>query len=223
MGRCKLGDFPLGRAEPLNKRVARSPSRLPKVVLMPTRRKPLGYYTLLGVPSSASSQTILRAWRRLSLQHHPDKAPTSQAKGQKTKQQQLLNEAKEVLLSPEQRSRYDEKCCFACSSTLRSREHRRRLSQLEKRVVSAITVGRKHCKKKPNSARGAKGIAKRKITKGPQIARKRVTAKSKCVAVNDSWLILKRKRSERKRDRRLSAVQAVPLSRIRALKLKQSK
>jgi curved DNA-binding protein len=62
------------------------------------------YYSVLGVPRSASAEDIQRAYRKLARQLHPDvnKAPDAQQKFSR------LNEAYEVLKDPKKRQRYDE-------------------------------------------------------------------------------------------------------------------
>ncbi len=60
------------------------------------------YYALLGVAPTAGASEIKRAYRRLARQYHPDlnaEARDEQIKG--------LNEAYEVLSSPEKRKAYD--------------------------------------------------------------------------------------------------------------------
>lgn len=62
------------------------------------------YYDILGVPRNASEQEIKSAYRKLALQHHPDRNP-----GDK-KAEELFKEAAEaysVLGDPEKRRRYD--------------------------------------------------------------------------------------------------------------------
>ena len=59
------------------------------------------YYRLLGVPKSADSTQIKRAYRQKALEHHPDHG------GNICKFHQIQN-AKTVLLNPETRAIYDE-------------------------------------------------------------------------------------------------------------------
>lgn len=60
------------------------------------------YYLTLGVSKSASADEIKRAYRKLAHQHHPDKD-----KGNEEKFKQI-NEAYQVLSSPEKRTQYDQ-------------------------------------------------------------------------------------------------------------------
>jgi molecular chaperone DnaJ len=60
------------------------------------------YYKILGVPKEASQEDIKKAYRRLAHQHHPDKGGGDE---QKFKE---LNEAYQVLGSPEKRKQYDQ-------------------------------------------------------------------------------------------------------------------
>lgn len=59
-------------------------------------------YELLGVPPSADEDAVRQAFRRLALQHHPDRAGD-----QATAYFQLLTEAYRVLSDPEARDAYD--------------------------------------------------------------------------------------------------------------------
>ncbi|NP_001079642.1 DnaJ (Hsp40) homolog, subfamily A, member 4, gene 2 S homeolog [Xenopus laevis] len=63
--------------------------------------KETGYYDLLGVRPSASSEEIRRAFRRLALKYHPDKNPSA---GEKFKQ---ISKAYEVLHDSRKREIYD--------------------------------------------------------------------------------------------------------------------
>eukprot|EP00943_MAST-04B_sp_MAST-4B-sp1_P009130 g9130.t1 len=58
------------------------------------------YYDVLGVPSDASGSDIKKAYRKLALQHHPDKGGDETAF-------KLINEAYSCLSDPELRSKYD--------------------------------------------------------------------------------------------------------------------
>lgn len=59
------------------------------------------YYEVLGVGKSASPDEIKKAFRRLAVQHHPDRG------GDETKFKEI-NEAYEVLKDPSKRQRYDQ-------------------------------------------------------------------------------------------------------------------
>jgi curved DNA-binding protein CbpA len=60
------------------------------------------YYALLGVPPTASSAEIKRAYRRLARQYHPDLH--AQAQDEQIKR---VNEAYEILSDAEKRTTYD--------------------------------------------------------------------------------------------------------------------
>src|ERR1041385_8587077 len=60
------------------------------------------YYEILGVSKNASADEIKKAFRRLAVQHHPDKEGGDEAKFKE------LNEAYEVLKDPSKRQRYDQ-------------------------------------------------------------------------------------------------------------------
>jgi DnaJ-class molecular chaperone len=59
------------------------------------------YYEILGVEKTATSQEIKIAYRKLALQHHPDKG------GSEAKFKELV-EAYEILSDPVTRQKYDE-------------------------------------------------------------------------------------------------------------------
>ena len=63
------------------------------------------YYSVLGVPKTASDEEIKKAFRKLARKHHPDLNPGDKAAEAKFKE---LNEANEVLGDPEKRKKYDE-------------------------------------------------------------------------------------------------------------------
>jgi curved DNA-binding protein len=60
----------------------------------------MDYYSILGVAKSANQDEIKRAYRKLAMQHHPDKG------GDEAKFKQI-NEAYSVLGDPAQRAQYD--------------------------------------------------------------------------------------------------------------------
>jgi curved DNA-binding protein len=63
------------------------------------------YYKILGVNRSANEDEIKRAYRKLALQHHPDRNPGNKAAEEKFKE---INEAYQVLSDSEKRSRYNQ-------------------------------------------------------------------------------------------------------------------
>lgn len=64
------------------------------------------YYTVLGVPRTASAEEIQKAYRALARKYHPDMNPDDQ-EGAKKKFQHL-QEAFDVLKDPEKRKQYDQ-------------------------------------------------------------------------------------------------------------------
>ena len=62
------------------------------------------YYKVLGVSATATPEEIKKAYRKLALRHHPDKAKGPNASGDRFKE---INEANEVLSDPEKRKKYD--------------------------------------------------------------------------------------------------------------------
>ncbi|MCJ7513904.1 MAG: DnaJ domain-containing protein [Anaerolineales bacterium] len=63
------------------------------------------YYKLLGVDRNASESDIKRAYRKLALQHHPDKNLGDKQAEERFKE---INEAYDVLGDPAKRARYDQ-------------------------------------------------------------------------------------------------------------------
>jgi curved DNA-binding protein len=62
------------------------------------------YYEILGVSRDASAEELKKAFRRLAMQHHPDRAEDKVAAEAKFKE---INEAYAVLSDPEKRKQYD--------------------------------------------------------------------------------------------------------------------
>jgi DnaJ-class molecular chaperone len=64
------------------------------------------YYAALGVPRTASPDEIKKAYRKLAMKWHPDRARAEEKKEAEAKFKEI-NEAYEVLSDPEKRSKYD--------------------------------------------------------------------------------------------------------------------
>src|SRR3954469_13577449 len=60
------------------------------------------YYEVLGVSKSASADEIKRAYRKLAMEHHPDKHGGDDAKFKE------IGEAYETLKDPQKRAGYDQ-------------------------------------------------------------------------------------------------------------------
>ncbi|RXK42687.1 hypothetical protein M231_00243 [Tremella mesenterica] len=104
-----------------NSRDARFKTKIPPFHTSLPIGKDVDYYQLLQLPTTASTDEILRAYKRLALIHHPDKSspnhpPIPAASNQRPFLAQngstridfrLLNEAKYVLSDPHRRAEYD--------------------------------------------------------------------------------------------------------------------
>ncbi|GAB3041427.1 DnaJ C-terminal domain-containing protein [Spirosoma pulveris] len=65
----------------------------------------IDYYSVLGVPKTASDEDIKKAYRKLARKHHPDLNPND---AEASKKFQQINEANEVLSDPDKRKKYDQ-------------------------------------------------------------------------------------------------------------------
>jgi len=63
------------------------------------------YYKTLGVDRSASADEVRKAYRKLAMQHHPDRNPGNKQAEEKFKE---INEAYQVLSDPQKRARFDQ-------------------------------------------------------------------------------------------------------------------
>lgn len=63
------------------------------------------YYDVLGIGRDANEQDIKKAYRKLAMEYHPDRNPDSKEAEEKFKE---VNEAYEILSSPEKKQRYDQ-------------------------------------------------------------------------------------------------------------------
>src|SRR5205085_4451880 len=62
------------------------------------------FYEILGVSKSADAEELKRAYRKLAMQHHPDRNPGDKSADQKFKE---LNEAYDALKDDQKRAAYD--------------------------------------------------------------------------------------------------------------------
>ena len=62
------------------------------------------FYDLLGVQKNASAEDLKKAYRKLAMQHHPDRNPGNKAAEQKFKD---ISEAYDVLKDEQKRAAYD--------------------------------------------------------------------------------------------------------------------
>src|SRR5260370_38418924 len=62
------------------------------------------FYELLGVSRTANAEDIKKAFRKLAMQHHPDRNPGDKGSEKKFKD---LTHAYDILKDPEKRAAYD--------------------------------------------------------------------------------------------------------------------
>lgn len=65
----------------------------------------IDYYSVLGVPKTATADEIKKAFRKLARKYHPDVNANKEEANRKFKE---INEANEVLSDPEKRKKYDQ-------------------------------------------------------------------------------------------------------------------
>lgn len=97
-----------GELQPNHEKVQQYRQKLERIKQAGARKD---YYAILGVKSTASAKEIRKAYRVLAKEMHPDhyrsKEMPQQERDKKDEQFRDINEAKEVLLDDEKRSRYD--------------------------------------------------------------------------------------------------------------------
>ena len=64
-------------------------------------------YEILGVPVTASSSDIRKAYRKLALQYHPDKQTTEEGRRNASAKFVKISNAYELLSDEEKRRQYD--------------------------------------------------------------------------------------------------------------------
>ncbi len=80
------------------------------------------YYSVLGVPSSASQDEVKKQYRKLAAKHHPDKNPTDPKAADRFKE---ISEAYTVLGDAEKRKQYDTMRSLGAFDAFRSGGQRR--------------------------------------------------------------------------------------------------
>lgn len=142
--------------------------------LLPSRRRPWGYYTFVGVSPNATFKQIAVKLKFLRSTLSNSSSASSQARAAATKKLRLIEEAERVLLST-CRTEYDELLNVrrVAPATKRVRLHRSALSQAETKEVSAITYCRLKLKKrKKPSERDGTLVHKRPCNVNNRYARK---------------------------------------------------
>lgn len=98
----------LNRAKDAHPQSAKVAELLQKAQTLLKRSRQKDYYKVLGVSRDASAQDIKRAFRKLTVQHHPDKAHHHGIDPEEAqKRMAAINEAYEVLSDADLKARYD--------------------------------------------------------------------------------------------------------------------
>lgn len=208
MGRVRNG------VEPAYEKVSRNIRNRTKHsilrMLRPSRRRPRGYYDVLGVSVNASVWEVTKAYRKLSLTVHPDRfvGASPAQRTAKTKQFQLLQEAREVLSNAEMRTKYDAQHSFSkptnSDSTMRVRIHRQYLSAEAKRIVSATEQARQRLKRKRerSSLKRGRHVIQEAVKRGHRLCERSTNANNRYT--RGPWIVLRRTKQEQAKDKRRS-------------------
>ncbi|RYD75758.1 MAG: J domain-containing protein [Sphingobacteriales bacterium] len=62
------------------------------------------YYSILGLPQTASAEDVKRAYRKLAFRYHPDQSKGGLQGEERFKE---IKEAYEILIHPQQRRQHD--------------------------------------------------------------------------------------------------------------------
>ncbi|WPG97398.1 dnaj like subfamily c member 3 [Acrodontium crateriforme] len=98
----------LNHAKEVNGATQKVQDLLQKAHTLLKRSKQKDYYKVLGVTRDADERAIKRAFRKLTIQHHPDKAHKNGMSPEDAQTKMAaINEAYEVLSDPELKARFD--------------------------------------------------------------------------------------------------------------------
>lgn len=210
MGRVPLGET--GEFAHESKGINRYSTRnRRKIALAPSRRRPFGAYSILGVAVNDNKETIARQFRRLCAPLHPDRNKNEpfQVRSARTKQFIELQAARDLLLDDNLRAKYDKETLglevriptALQKSTYRVQKHRSCLSREEKKIVVAVTRERQRLQlvdglPLSNVRRIPSGTANSKF-------KKYVKTNVRNRHTKHEWIILERAKTERVRDKRL--------------------
>lgn len=95
------------RAVQASPRSGRARQAAQKAEQLLKRSKEIDYYKVLGVSRSSTDREIKKAYHKLALAWHPDKAPSEEAREEFDTKFKEMNAAYEVLSDPEKKAKYD--------------------------------------------------------------------------------------------------------------------